>query len=232
MSRASAARPQSYLPPLENGDQLTRAEFERRYEAMLDVNKAELIEGAVHMPTPVSVSHAKPHAHIMSWLGTYCAATPGVEVYDNATVLLDADNEVQPDALLQLEPKAGGHSRVSAAGYLEGAPELIVEIAATSAAIDLHAKMNVYRRTQVQEYLVWQTFEKRLDWFELRDERYAALAPDENGLLRSRVFPGLRLAVEALLEGNLGAVLGELQKGLSSKEHAKFAKHLAESVAH
>ena len=232
ISRARAARPQSYLPPLENGDQLTRAEFERRYEAMPDVNKAELIEGAVHMPTPVSVSHGEPHARIMGWLIAYCAATPAVKVYDNATVLLDADNEVQPDALLRLEAEAGGRSRVNMAGYLEGAPELVAEIAASSAAIDLHAKMNVYRRTQVQEYLVWQTFEKRLDWFELRDERYAALAPDENGLLRSRVFPGLWLAVEAILEGNLGTVLSELQKGLASKEHSKFVKQLAERAAH
>jgi len=31
------------LPPLENGDRLTRAEFERRYQTMPHHQKAELI---------------------------------------------------------------------------------------------------------------------------------------------------------------------------------------------
>lgn len=35
--------------PLENGDRLTRSEFERRYHAMSSVKKAELIEGMVYM---------------------------------------------------------------------------------------------------------------------------------------------------------------------------------------
>ena len=39
--------------PLEHGDHLTREEFERRYEAMPHVRKAELIEGVVYMPSPV-----------------------------------------------------------------------------------------------------------------------------------------------------------------------------------
>jgi Uma2 family endonuclease len=209
------------MPPLENGDRLTRAEFERRYEAMEKVKKAELIEGVVHMPTPVKVNHGKPHALLLGWLGAYCAATPHVDAYDNTTVRLDADNEVQPDALLRLE--SGGQSTISADGYIEGAPELIAEIAASSAAIDLHAKMNVYRRTGVQEYLVWQTFEKRLDWYELREQVYAPLTPDGQGIMRSNVFPGLWLNASALVSEDLAAVLKELQKGLATREHGEFA---------
>ncbi len=196
------------MPPLENGDRLTRAEFERRYAAMARVKKAELIEGIVHMPTPVKVSHGKPHAQVVSWLGVYCAGTPGVQPSDNTTVRLDADNEVQPDALLRLE--RGGHSSISGDGYVEGAPELIAEIAASSAAIDLHTKMNVYRRSGVQEYLVWQTFDSRLDWFELREEAFAPLASDKAGVFRSHVFPGLWLDAKALLKGELATVLREL----------------------
>ena len=81
------------VPPLENGDRLATTEFERRYAAMPQVKKAELIEGMVHMASPLRAkSHGKPHAQIMTWLGTYEATTPGVESLDNATVRLDADN--------------------------------------------------------------------------------------------------------------------------------------------
>ena len=125
------------LPPLESGDRLSRSEFERRYSDMPHVKKAELIEGVVYVSSPVRIIHSQPHANIITWLGVYSAATPGIRCYDNPTVRLDRDNEPQPDAVLRLE--TGGTSHISADGYLEGPPELVVEVAASSASYDLHA---------------------------------------------------------------------------------------------
>jgi Uma2 family endonuclease len=220
------------IPPLENGDRLTRVEFERRYYAMPSIQKAELVEGTVYMDFPVRFrSHAKPHALIISWLGIYCAATPEVDLGDNATVRLDINNEYQPDALLRLTEKVGGQSSISQDDYIEGAPELIVEVAASSAANDLHDKKEVYRRNGVQEYLVWQVYEQRLDWFRLQDGDYVTLKPDSNGLIQSQIFPGLILAVPALLENNLTTVLAELQKNLhTQKQHSAFVEQLLASI--
>ncbi len=216
------------IPPLENGDHLTRAEFERRYSAMPAVKKAELVEGEVYMGSPVRHSvHSAPHARVMWWLGTYCVATAGVDIGDNATVRLDADNEVQPDALLRLEPGQGGHSVVAADGYLEGAPELIFEVAASSASYDLHEKKQVYRRNGVPEYAVWRVYEEALDWFRLENEQYVRVEPNAEGVIESRVFPGLRLHVTALLKDDLPTVLAELKRGLASPEHAAFVSRLA-----
>lgn len=129
------------VPPLENGDRLSRHEFERRYQAMPHLKKAELIEGVVYVPSPSRFrSHAQPHARLMTWLGVYQASTHGVELGDNPTVRLDLDNEPQPDAVLLIDRRAGGRSRLSEDDYIEGAPELIAEIAASSAAYDLHDK--------------------------------------------------------------------------------------------
>jgi Uma2 family endonuclease len=163
----------------------------------------------------------------MGWLGAYCAATPGVELHDNVTLRLDGDNVVQPDALLRLEPAAGGRSQISPDDYIQGAPELIVEIAASSAAYDLHDKLRVYRRNGVREYVVWQIFERRLDWFALSDSEFVSLAPDAEGVLRSHVFPGLWLAVPAMLSEDLSQALAALQQGLATTEHTDFVKHLA-----
>jgi Uma2 family endonuclease len=214
-------------PPLENGDRLTLREFERRYNAMPHIKKAELIEGVVYMLSPVRhKSHSRPHSQIITWLGAYCAATPGVDLGDNATVRLDVDNEVQPDALLRIEPAQGGSSRISEDDYIEGSPELIVEVASSSAAYDLHDKLNVYRRNGVKEYLVWQTYDKQLDWFRLHEGEYLLLTPDESGVVYSEIFPGLGLAVEALLKGDLARVLSELQNGLNTARHAAFVERL------
>ncbi len=206
------------LPPLENGDRLSRDEFERRFEAMPHLKKAELIEGVVCVPSPVRMTqHAGPHADMITWLGVYRAATPGVMLGDNATLRLDPANELQPDALLRLEPSFGGSSQLDEDDYLVGAPELVVEVAASSASTDLHDKLEVYRRNGVREYLVWQIAEPKLHWFELRAGAYVRLEPDEAGILRSPTFPGLWLDAQALLSGDMARVLNVLQTGIDSE---------------
>lgn len=227
LERAIAnALPSSKLPPLESGDRLTRREFERRYETMPYVKKAELIEGVVYVGSPVRHrGHGNPHGSIVVWLGTYCATTPGVDFSDNATVRLDQDNEPQPDALLRIE--VGGQSTVSEDDYIEGAPELIVEIAASSASYDLHDKLRVYRRNRVQEYVVWRVYNREIDWFQLREGEYIKLEPNADGVICSSVFPGLWLAVSAMLEGNLAAVMAVLKQGLDTAEHQAFVASMS-----
>jgi Uma2 family endonuclease len=210
-------------PLLEAGDRLSRAEFERRYERMPRIKKAELIEGTVYMPSPLRAgSHAEPHSRLGTWLGTYAAETSVVGCFDNPTVRLDLDNEPQPDLVLILLPEKGGQARISEDDYLEGAPELVVEIVGSSRAYDLHQKKGVYRRNAVREYLAWITGEQRVVWWELREEEYQELAPSAEGLLQSRRFPGLRLDTASLLRGDMKAVLAALHRGLESPEHRAF----------
>lgn len=219
------------VPWLESGDHLTRAEFERRYEAMPHVKKAELIEGVVFMPSFARIKrHGVPHGIIATWLGQYAALTPGVEMADNATVRLDLDNEPQPDGILRVLPEAGGQTTDSDDDYVEGAPELAAEVAASSASYDLHQKKNAYRRSRVREYLVWVTEEDQLHWWELREERYVPLEPDNQGIIRSRVFPGLWLDVAALLRRDFARVLEVVGQGVKTDEHARFVMQLAEAL--
>lgn len=219
-------------PTLESGDHLTRAEFEWRYQRRPDIKKAELIEGVVYiMASPVRfVQHGRPHADIMGWLVVYKAATPGVESGDNATVRLDMDNEPQPDACLRIEATYGGQSHLDADGYVAGAPELIVEVAASSASYDLHSKLNAYRRNGVQEYIVLLTEERQLRWYQLREGQYVLLPPDASGFIHSAIFPGLWLDTQALLAGNMARVLEVLQQGLAAAEHAAFVAMLQKAA--
>jgi len=217
-------RPVPFLtPPLNPGDRLSRSEFERRHQAHPEIKKAELVEGIVYVQTAVHFEqYGRPHSDMVSWLGVYCAATPDLLGGDSATVRLDFENEVQPDALLRLEPEHGGRSHVTEDDYLEGPPELIVEIASSSAAYDLHIKRRVYARAGVQEYLAVQMYEQRVDWFVLREGVYETLTPDEDVVLRSELFPGLWLQPAALWSGDLATMLAVLQEGLASPEHAAF----------
>lgn len=215
--------------PLEPGDHLARPEFERRYQAMPDLKKAELIEGKVYMAAALRLrSHAQPHANLLLWLGNYCVATLGLILADNPTVRLDFDNEPQPDIALFVDPDRGGQVRISPDDYIEGAPEWIAEITASSASYDLGDKKNVYRRHGVQEYLVWKVMEQALEWFILRDGDYISLEPDPDGILKSELYPGLWLDASALLRGEMLRVLEVLQAGIQTVQHQDFVNRLAE----
>ncbi len=214
----------STIPPLQNGDHLMRAEFERRYDAMPNLKKAELIEGIVYMAPPLSIAgHASPHIMLSAVAGTYWAATPGIVVADNGSVRMDLNNMPQPDIMAFIP---GGQAKIDADDYAIGAPDLIAEIAATSASYDLHVKLAVYRRAGVREYIVWRTLDKQFDYFVLREGEYRPLSPAADGTFHSEVFPGLWLDAAALMAGDLAKALAHVQQGLASAEHSAFVDTL------
>ncbi len=220
------------IPPLVDGERLTRDEFERRYDAMPGLKKAELIEGVVRMPSPVRLDqHGDPHSCLVGWLWVYRAGTTGVQSGDNSSIRLDLGNMPQPDALLIVRPERGGRVRISADDYIEGGPELVAEVAASSVDDDLGGKQAAYRRNGVREYIVWRVLDRAVDWFVLRDDRYERLEPGADGILRSVVFPGLWLDPAALVSGDSARVLAVLQQGIGSAEHAEFVARLQPGTA-
>ena len=218
------------IPPLESGDRLTRNEFERRYDAMPHLRKAELIEGVVHVSSPVRQRHhSAPHSSLVGWIFLYRARTPGTEAGDNPSVRLDSGNMPQPDAVLFIQPEYRGQIKIDDDGYINGAPDLVAEVSASTETHDLHEKRSAYQRNGVREYIVWRTPRFELDWFVLHEAGYERLPPAEDGTLRSKVFPGLWLDPAALMRDDFDTLLKVLQQGLDSAEHAEFIARLEQT---
>jgi Uma2 family endonuclease len=224
----SSRAAQRLLPPLQHGDRLTHAQFMERYEKMAPNVKAERIEGIIHMPAAALSQqfHGRPHAAIMTWLGAYWVATPGTDLGDNSTIILDIDNDPQSDACLSILDSHGGKVKLNADGYIVGAPELVVEITASSLSFDLGDKLNAYRRNGVLEYLVHRVYDGQIDWFVLRDGQYQNLPVNDDGVYRSEIFPGLWLKAEALITGNRPEVMAVLQQGIAGEAHRDFVNRL------
>lgn len=220
---AVPAAERSRVPPLRPGDRLTAEEFERRFDAMPDCKKAELINGVVYMPSPVIFEdHGGPHFDFIGWLSLYRIATPGIRGGDNTTLRLPLANRPQPDAFLVILPSFGGRVRIDADGYIVGAPEFLGEIAATSENYDLHEKLDLYQQVGVQEYLVWRVFDREIDWFVLRQGRYERLLLTETGLYQSEILPGLWLDPAAFVSGDMVKVAQVAQEGIAGAAHADF----------
>ncbi len=212
-------------PQLETGDRLDQATFHRLYEEMPRGFNAELIQGTVIVPSPLRTNHGKYHALVLTWLGVYYAETPGVDLADNATVLLPPDGEHQPDALLIIKPDSGGQTRDDD-GYLAGAPELIVEVASSSVSYDLHSKYDAYQSQGVLEYVVVVLREREVRWFVLDQGRFVQQSADGDGIFRSKIFPGLWLDAAALLAGDARQMLEVVRRGIATPEHAAFIGRL------
>jgi Uma2 family endonuclease len=216
------------VPELHTGDRMTRPEFHAAYERTPPGFKAELVGGIVYVASPLKRRHGSPHVVLATLFGVYRLNTPGVEAADNTTLLLGEEAEPQPNLYLRVLPEYGGQSRTTPDDYVEGAPELVAEVAHSTRALALHAKRADYTRAGVREYLVLCLREGRLRWFDLRADR--ELAPDPDGVLRIHCFPGLWIDVEALFEQDR-RVITVLEQGLATPEHAAFVQSLAEARA-
>ena len=229
------------VPPLRDGDRMTAAEFWRRYEADPHVRRAELIRGVVHIISeeprlgeessvpPISGGgHGEPHSTAIWWLVHYRMFTPGVMSSAPTTVRADATDDVsEPDAVLRILPQCGGQTRVDGRGVYHGAPELVLEVSHTSGADDLGSKFEAYQQDGAREYIVWRTGVRTVDWFRRnRAGRFVPLPADVDGVIRSRVFPGLWLNTTALVADDLRRMLATLNLGIASPEHDAFIEKL------
>jgi len=211
---------------LASGDRMSRDEFHAIYLQSPDGFKAELIDGEVYVASPLKLRHGRNHFPIGTVLFAYESATPGTESGDNVTCIFDDANEPQPDAFLRVLPECGGRSKTDRDDFIAGPPELLVEIALSSKSIDLNKKRKNYQRHGVLEYLVVNTRDRRVHWFDLAGDRELAVS---DGIIRVGAFPGLWIDTPALLARNSAGLLATLHNGLATPEHAEFAAKLAAS---
>jgi Uma2 family endonuclease len=219
----------SPLAELHSGDKMTREEFHRAYEEMPEDFQAELIGGIVYVASPLKLPHGTFHLTLGSAFHSYRVHTPGVIAADNVSVFLSDEDEVQPDLVLFLGEKLGGQSTATSDNYVQGPPELVAEIANTSRAIDLHRKKVSYETAGVKEYIVLCVHPLQLFWFDLTARE--RITPGSDGILRSKVFPGLWLDEEALVKDESIQLADVLNQGLQSEEHKAFVEHLRAKTA-
>ncbi len=210
---------------LITGERMDRAEFMRRWEEIPEIKKAELIEGVVFVASPVSSDHGQRSTQVIWWMRQYAAATPGCQCGNDATWYME-ESAPQPDAFLRIRPESGGQSG-EAGRYHAGAPELAVEICLTSTEVDFGPKLALYRRAGVREYMTIEVVPpRRILWRFLEHESYVNLPPDPDGVILSRVFPGLWLDVAGFWKDDDARLMATLERGLATPEHAAFKERL------
>jgi Putative restriction endonuclease len=209
------------IPPLERGDRLSRAEFLHRWTAMPNLKRAELIQGIVYMPSPLSLEHGEFERMLSGWLWVYQVATPVCKGGNNCTWFMGDDDVPQPDLDLRLLQEYGGQSRYEGK-YVAGAPEFLAEICVSSKSYDLNQKRDLYHASGVKEFLAVLVREQEVRWFRWTAEGFEAMPADPDGIHRSRVFPGLWLDSVALLADDGPRLMAVLDQGLKSPEHAAY----------
>jgi len=216
------------IPLLNPGDRLSQPEFHRRYETYPDDTRFELIGGIVYMMAPAGFEHGRSGYDLTGILWAYERATPGVVGATGPTVILGESSEPEPDLVLMIAPDHGGRTRLKQINhkhYIEGPPELIVEVAHSTITFDLNAKRKDYQRGGVHEYIVLCLPQPSVKWFDLQQDDELSIG--EDGVLRSIAFPGLWIDAPALRDRNPDRLMKTLQRGIDSREHQEFVARLA-----
>jgi len=213
--------------PLRDGERMSVEEFERRWEAMPDLKRAELIEGRVYMNAAALRWdwHAEPYGILMLALAFYGAYTPGALFGTEPSVRMEEGSLPQPDGVLRISEEFGGQTKIEG-GFVVGGPELVAEISASSERHDLGVKKDLYFRCGVREYLNWSVLEERIVLFHRDADQFVELNLESDGMLKSRVFPGLWLDPTAMIQHDRLRVIEVLQLGIQSSEHQAFVKEL------
>ena len=221
----STAQPPA-IKPLIAGQRLDRAEFHERYLATPPGFRAELIGGVVVVPSPARDRHSEVHRGAVLWTGFYESRTPGITGGLEGSTALDDLAEVQPDTCLRIKPEHGGQTR-KLGNIIGGCPELVIEVASSSRAIDLGPKLTDYERSGALEYVVLAVNPDEAYWHVREGDRLVRVPADPDGIYRSRVFRGLWLDPAALFAYDLAAIFATVDRGLASPEHADFVARLA-----
>ncbi len=217
------------LALLENGDSLSQPEFHHRYGLMPELFRADLIGGVVFVSSGLHQKHSRHRILLGTPIFLYEGCTPGVEASERATVILSDQDEVHPDLCVRLLPECGGQTRFSDTQDVLGGPELVVDIAASPRALEFHLKLERYRTAGVVEYVVFCLEEWKLHWFNLLLNR--EIEPEPDGIFRSRVFPGLWIDGQALLDKQPAKLLEALDHGMASPAYAQFRDRLSRWLA-
>jgi Uma2 family endonuclease len=223
-------RADSELPLLANGDHMDQATFHTLYEKTPEGFRAELIGGIVFVASPTGRPHMRWGYFVGGWLFVYEGLTPGVEGLNSGTVILGPEDEPEPDHSLRIPPELGGRTR-DFGEFVQGAPELLVEVASSSAAIDLHRKKQRYQDAGADEYLVLVLHTEQARWFSLQNGAYVELPTGADGIIRSQRFPGLWLDPAALFARDRQRIEEVVRLGCSTQEHAEFVQQLVDAAA-
>ena len=210
---------------LNSGDCLTQKEFHAIYSKMPKHVRAELIGGIVYVASPMKRRHGMNQTALGGVILAYEAATPGTESGTSVTVILDQENEQQPDICLRILPEFGGRTQTTDDDYIAGAPEFVCEISDSTRSLDLNAKKREYAEKGVLEYLVFNLRDSRFHWFDFATSREHTI--DADGIIRIKAFPGLWIDTAGVLDRDLRQLLKVLDIGLASPEHTAFLKKLA-----
>jgi Uma2 family endonuclease len=214
-----------FLNPLllEPGERMGRDEFLARWEQMPNLKLAELIDGVVYLPSPVSPEHSRKQYIINGWTFEYIGRTGFIEGLCEGTWLME-QSAPQPDVALRIKKEYGGQSEIQK--YPVGAPEFVAEVSRSSRSYDLGPKLDLYQRAGVREYLTALLEEQRIEWRVLQQGRFRLLQPDSAGIFRSEVFPGLWLDERAFWNNDLPGLLATLEQGLQSEAFLSFRENV------
>jgi Uma2 family endonuclease len=224
---SNEAHPVQTGPILFDGQRLDQPAFHEIYSQMPEDFRAELIDGVVYlMNMGVFEDHGRSDASINGLLYFYSVETPGTIVQANTTTKLGPRSEVQPDSALLIDPDFGGRTRSDPGRFTVEAPELVVEISNSTLRLDLNTKKRVYEEAGALEYVVFDIPHRKFHWFALSECHFEPLQIGDDGLYRSKAFPGLWLDEAAFVRGDGRSVMASLRLGLESPEHAAFVELL------
>jgi Uma2 family endonuclease len=177
----------------------TRITYEELRQVPDDGKRHELVHGEVHVAPAPSTKHQLTLLHLVSSLDHYLNTNrTGLIFFAPFDVRLAADSAVQPDLIFISSARAG----IILDNYVDGAPDLVVEILSPStAAYDRASKLALYAEMGVPWVWLPDPQVKTVEILKLEGKKYlveSILACHQ--VLKSSLFHGWQIPLDELFD--------------------------------
>ena len=191
----TAAKPK---PRLRAGARMSLEEFLALGETD---ERLELIDGALYIMSTPTKDHQFLLARLIVYFELYLDAftLAPAEVYQDIITILSPELQrvVEPDLVVIL----GGRNDIGGLIYVEGVPDIVVEILSSDRSHDLVRKRQIYAEAGVREYWILDPRHDTVTLLELRGGVYVARAALAAGdTLTTPLLPGLAVPLADIFQ--------------------------------
>ena len=190
------------------------ATFDEFCTLVPDGQKADLIDGVIHMASP-DTQRANALGFFIAYLieGYTTAKNVGGFTFISRFACKISDFRApEPDAgCVRPERLHLVHDQ-----HMDGGPDIAVEVVSReSRSRDYGEKRDLYEAAGVSEYWIIDPLQRRVEFLRLSDGKYELVPPENNNVFRCAVIPGLWLNVQWLLAKNVPRAYTCLQEVLN-----------------
>ena len=158
----------------------------------------------------------------------YRLFTPGIYVCFHVPVILDDNTRIVPGLVAQVNHGRLKQCEATEDGFI-GPPNFIFDVFDADELDEYESRKSSFEKHGVSEYVVLIAGENQTcHWNRHNGSKFESIAPDENGIIKSKALPGLWFSTNSAKDRDWWTLIDLVERGVTRVGHHE----LMETIFH